>query len=125
MPFSNFHPHQSPPPKVRQSLPASLSLWLALAHRDELLAQVDQLARETREFQGWLLDQGYEVVPSDANFVLFGRFPDRHATWQALLDRGVLIRETGPEGFLRASAGRPEEMAALRDALCEIHPKGP
>lgn len=98
---------------------------VALAHRDELLAQVDQLARETREFQGWLLDQGYEVVPSDANFVLFGRFPDRHATWQALLDRGVLIRETGPEGFLRASAGRPEEMAALRDALCEIHPKGP
>ncbi|MDO5081918.1 histidinol-phosphate transaminase [Arachnia propionica] len=98
---------------------------VALAHREELLAQVEQLARETRDFQTWLLGHGYEVIPSDANFVSFGRFLDRHAVWQGLLDRGILIRETGPEGFLRASAGRPEEMAALRDALREIHPEGP
>ncbi|MDO5065740.1 MAG: histidinol-phosphate transaminase [Propionibacteriaceae bacterium] len=98
---------------------------VALAHRQELLAQVAELAQQAREFQAWLSEQGYEVIPSDANFVLFGRFPDRHATWQGLLERGVLIRETGPEGFLRASAGRPEEMAALRDALCDIHPEGP
>ena len=38
--------------------------------------------------------QGCEVADSDANFVLFGRFADRHAVWQALLDRGVLIRES-------------------------------
>ena len=67
---------------------------------------------------------GYEVVPSDANFVLFGRFENRHAVWQGLLDRGVLIRETGPEGFLRASAGTPREMAALKRALAEINPEG-
>ena len=35
----------------------------------------------------------------------------------ALLDAGVLIRVVGPEGFLRASIGTPEEMARLRAAL--------
>ena len=39
-----------------------------------------------------------------------------------LLDRGILIRETGPAGFLRVSAGTPEEMALLRSALDEIDP---
>ena len=56
--------------------------------------------------------------------MLFGRFKDRHAVWRGLLDRGVLIRETGPEGFLRASAGTPREMAALKRALAEINPEG-
>lgn len=95
---------------------------VALRHRDELLARVDELAAEARGMQDWLRERGYDVVDSDANFVLFGRFPDRHAIWQQLLDRGVLIRETGPEGYLRASAGTPDEMAALRDALADIAP---
>ncbi|MDO5093643.1 MAG: histidinol-phosphate transaminase [Propionibacteriaceae bacterium] len=97
---------------------------VALAHAGELLSQVDRLAAEARGFQVWLGAHGYDVVPSEANFVLFGRFDDRHAVWQALLDRGVLIRETGPEGFLRATAGTPEEMAQLRSALIEINPEG-
>ena len=53
----------------------------------------------------WLREQGLEVADSDANFVLFGTFADRHAVWQGLLDRGVLIRETGPDGWLRVSIG--------------------
>ena len=34
-------------------------------------------------------------VPSDANFVLFGGLADEAATWQALLDAGVLVRDVG------------------------------
>ena len=49
--------------------------------------------------------------------MLFGTFADRHAVWQGLLDRGVLIRETGPDGWLRVSIGTAAEMAAFRDAL--------
>ncbi len=60
------------------------------------------------------------MADSDANFVLFGTFDDRHAIWQGLLDRGVLIRETGPEGWLRVSVGTPEETAAFRAALVEV-----
>jgi histidinol-phosphate aminotransferase len=68
----------------------------------------------------WLRERGHAVADSDANFVLFGRFPDRHAIWQGLLDRGVLIRETGPEGWLRVSIGTPQENAAFRAALEEV-----
>jgi histidinol-phosphate aminotransferase len=49
--------------------------------------------------------------------VLCGRFADRHAVWQGLLDRGVLVRETGPDGWLRVSVGTAPEMAAFRAAL--------
>ena len=65
----------------------------------------------------WLRDRGLRAADSDANFVLFGTFADRHAVWQGLLDHGVLVRETGPEGWLRVSVGTPEEMAAFRAAL--------
>lgn len=92
----------------------------ALRHRDELLAQVDALRTTRDRTAAWLREQGLEVAESDANFVLFGRFEDRHATWQALLDRGVLIREVGPLGWLRVSIGTPEEMDAFRHALLEV-----
>jgi histidinol-phosphate aminotransferase len=61
-----------------------------------------------------------QAPDSDANFVLFGTFPDSHAVWQGLLDRGVLIRETGPDGWLRVSIGTAEEMQAFRRALDEV-----
>jgi histidinol-phosphate aminotransferase len=93
---------------------------VALRHADELLARVDDLRRERDNTVDWLRGQGLEVADSDANFCLFGRFDDRHAVWQGLLDRGVLIRETGPDGWLRVSVGTPEEMAAFRSALMEV-----
>jgi histidinol-phosphate aminotransferase len=91
----------------------------ALRHAPELLGRVEDLRRERDACVTWLREQGLAVADSDANFVLFGRFADRHATWQALLDRGVLIRETGPAGWLRVSIGTPDEMGAFRRALLE------
>ncbi len=93
---------------------------VALRHAEELLARVDELRAERDALVGWLRAQGYTVADSDANFVLFGRFADRHAVWQGLLDRGVLIRETGPDGWLRVSVGTAVEMAAFRAALVEV-----
>jgi histidinol-phosphate aminotransferase len=93
---------------------------VALAHAPEMLAKVDQLRQARDDLAEWLAAQGLQVAESDANFVLFGRFADRHAVWQALLDRGVLIRETGPEGWLRVSAGTPAEMQAFKDALAAV-----
>src|SRR5439155_3032892 len=90
---------------------------VALAHSDELLKQVAALREERDATVEWLRANGYQAVDSDANFVLFGTFADRHAVWQRLLDQGVLIRETGPDGWLRTSIGTPEEMTAFRDAL--------
>jgi len=93
----------------------------ALDHAPELLGRVDDLRRERDALVAWLRAEGYDAADSDANFVLFGRFADRHALWQGLLDRGVLIRETGPDGWLRVSVGTPEEMAAFRAALSEVN----
>ncbi|MBX6769560.1 MAG: aminotransferase class I/II-fold pyridoxal phosphate-dependent enzyme, partial [Actinomadura rubrobrunea] len=92
----------------------------ALAHGDELLATVELLRRERDDLVAWLRREGLAVADSDANFVLFGTFPDRRRIWQGLLDRGVLIREVGPPEWLRVSVGTPEEMAAFRTALKEI-----
>ncbi|MGI8901113.1 MAG: histidinol-phosphate transaminase [Nocardioides sp.] len=92
----------------------------ALRNGDELLGRVDDLRAERDATVDWLREQGHRVADSDANFVLFGTFPDRHAVWQGLVNRGVLIRETGPEGWLRVSVGTPEEMAAFRTALTDV-----
>ena len=52
--------------------------------------------------------------------MLFGVFRDRHAVWQGLLDRGVLVREVGPDGWLRVSIGTPDEMKSFRLALTQV-----
>ncbi len=95
----------------------------ALRHADELLGNVAALREERDRTVEWLRAQGFQVADSDANFVLFGRFADRQAVWQGLLDRGVLIRVTGPEGWLRVSIGTAEEMAAFRSALEATRPE--
>ena len=92
----------------------------ALAASGELLSSVNALRAERDALVDWLRGQGLRAADSDANFVLFGPFGDRHKVWQALLDRGVLIRETGPEGWLRVTVGTPGEMAAFRAALTEV-----
>lgn len=93
---------------------------VALAHSDEMLADVDRLRNERDLLSNWLSNQGLSVAVSDGNFCLFGQFADRHRVWQALLDRGVLIRETGPAGWLRVSVGTAAEMSSFKQALAEI-----
>ncbi|MGB7982667.1 MAG: histidinol-phosphate transaminase [Candidatus Nanopelagicales bacterium] len=90
----------------------------ALAHAAELLGTVAALRAQRDALVSWLRAQpGLVAADSDANFVLFGRFADRDAVFARVLDHGVLIRATGPAGWLRVSAGTPAEMAAFRAAL--------
>jgi histidinol-phosphate aminotransferase len=93
----------------------------ALRHSAELLSSVAAIRTERDALVGSLRGLGLTAGDSDANFVLFGRFADRHQVWQALLDRGVLIRETGPDQWLRVSIGLPAEnatfLAELRNVL--------
>ncbi|MEU9081127.1 histidinol-phosphate transaminase [Streptomyces sp. NPDC048357] len=92
----------------------------ALGNRGELLGRVAELRAERDATVDWLRGIGLRAADSDANFVLFGTFPDRHAVWRGLLERGVLIREAGPDGWLRVSIGTPADMAAFRRALHEV-----
>ena len=91
----------------------------ALAHREALARQVAAIRDERDGLVSRLRGLGLDVTDSDANFVLFGAFADRHAVWRALLERGVLVREIGPEGHLRVSVGTPGENAAFLAALQE------
>ncbi|MEE1618359.1 histidinol-phosphate transaminase [Brachybacterium sp. J153] len=99
----------------------------ALAHRGELLAQVAALRATRDALETHLRERGHVVAPSDANFLYFQPLlrgaPDRRAVWQSLLDRGVLIREVGPQPWLRVSIGTPEDDAAFRTALEEADPR--
>jgi histidinol-phosphate aminotransferase len=96
----------------------------ALAHGEELLGGVEALRRERDGLVAWLRSEGLRVADSDANFVLFGTFPDRRRVWEGLLDRGVLIREVGPPEWLRVSVGTPAETAAFRAALRQVRGAG-
>lgn len=92
----------------------------ALHSADLLQSQVAQI-RATRDYMVTRLrDMGLTVADSDTNFVFFGRFPDRQKVWQDLLDRSVLIRAVGPEGWLRASVGTESETQRFFAALEEV-----
>lgn len=92
----------------------------ALKHSAELLGQVELLRQERNKLAHWLADEGFVVAPSGANFLLFGTFTDRDQVFQGLLDQGVLIRQTGPAGWLRVSIGTPEENELFRQALSSL-----
>ncbi|HEY7054035.1 MAG TPA: histidinol-phosphate transaminase [Mycobacterium sp.] len=81
----------------------------ALRHADETLGSVAALIAERERVTEALTGMGFRVVPSDANFVLFGQFADAPATWQQYLNAGVLIRDVGIPGFLRTTIGLPAE----------------
>lgn len=85
----------------------------ALRHADETLASVAALAAERDRVSEALSGMGFRVVPSDANFVLFGEFGDAGAAWQHYLDDGVLIRDVGVPGYLRVTVGLPDENDAF------------
>jgi len=93
---------------------------VALRFRDELQGQVTLLSNERDDLASWFKEQGFEVAPSGANFLLFGTFGDRNEVWEQLVEQGVLIRQTGPSGWLRVSIGTPEENQAFKTALLKV-----
>ena len=81
----------------------------ALRHADETLASVAELSSERDRVSARLGEDGFDVIRSDANFILFGRFTDAPRAWQHYLDEGVLIRDVGLPGYLRATIGLESE----------------
>lgn len=92
----------------------------ALRHADDTLGSVKALIAERERVSAELTRMGYRVIPSDANFVLFGAFTDAPATWQRYLDAGVLIRDVGIPGHLRVTIGLAAENDAFLAAGAEL-----
>jgi histidinol-phosphate aminotransferase len=97
---------------------------VALRFTDEMEARVKQVIVERDRIQGALLALGVDVVPSGANFVLFRpRSRSGHEVWQALLERGVLIRDCSSwprlRDHLRVTVGSADENTVFLEALSE------
>ncbi len=93
---------------------------VALRFSADLLSQVELIRTQRDELTKWLIDSGFEVAASGANFILFGTFSDRNQIWEKLVEQGVLIRQTGPMGWLRVSIGTPQENSLFKTALLKV-----
>jgi histidinol-phosphate aminotransferase len=102
------------------SAPTQAAARAALRHADDTLGSVATLIGERERVTTALSGMGFQVVPSDANFVLFGRFADAPATWQRYLDAGVLIRDVGIPEYLRTTIGLADENDAFLAASADL-----
>jgi histidinol-phosphate aminotransferase len=83
---------------------------VALDYKNELLGTVAQLRTDRDRVAAQLTEMGLNVIPSASNFLLFSGFDMSSAQlWQAMLDRGVLIRDVGLLGYLRVTIGNEAE----------------
>ena len=92
----------------------------ALRHADDTLRSVADLVAERERVSAALTDLGFRVIPSDANFVLFGEFADAADAWQRYLGDGILIRDVGIPGFLRTTIGLADENDAFLTASAQL-----
>ena len=99
---------------------AEVGACAALADQDHVRRTLEMNAEGVDYLTGELTDMGYEVFPTDTNFILvrMGSGFD-----QRLLEKGLIVRPMagfGLEGHVRISIGLPEENEKLVKALHEI-----
>jgi histidinol-phosphate aminotransferase len=104
------------------STPTQTIARVALEHADLLLATVEMIKQQRDRIVDGLAEMGLTPVASDSNFVLFGGLADAAATWQGLLDAGVLVRDVGIPHHLRVTAGTPDETSAFLTAMGRLAP---
>lgn len=92
----------------------------ALDHSGTMLATVDDIRFQRDRIVLELKELGLDPYRSDSNFVLFGGLEDPAAVFEALLAKGVLVRNVGIKGTLRVSAGTEAETSAFLEALRQV-----
>lgn len=92
----------------------------ALRNSTTMLGMVDDIVEQRDRITATLEALGYQPHASWSNFVLFGGVADPQETFQALYDRGVLVRDVGIPNHLRVTAGTESETTAFLDALASI-----
>ena len=92
----------------------------ALQHSAEMLAMVDDIARERDRIVDRLTELGYHPWPTWSNFVLFGGVENPSEVFETLLEQGIIIRDLGIPGHLRVSAGTHAETTAFLEAMAAL-----
>ena len=88
----------------------------ALAHTDALLATVDAVQGAARPDRGGAAGDGPDQRAQRRQLRAVRPVRRRARAWQALLDRGVLVRDVGLPGWLRVTAGTTAETDAFLTA---------
>ena len=96
----------------------------ALDHAPEMLATVADIQVQRDRLLMELELLGFDPYRSDSNFVLFGGVDDPNGLFEALLARGILVRNVGIPNTLRVTAGTESETTAFLAALAELTHKG-
>jgi histidinol-phosphate aminotransferase len=89
----------------------------ALRHQHRVKERVARNAEAIEFLTGALLARDLEVADSQTNFVYANFRDSAQAVTRSLLERGVIVRPALPEGWLRITAGAPEENARFVAAL--------
>jgi histidinol-phosphate aminotransferase len=97
------------------SLPAQAAALASLAAEDELLARVADVAREREPLRKALLDLGYDVPPSEGNFVWLPTGDDTMRVAGVFDDAGVLTRPFDGDG-IRITVTTAEDSARVIEA---------
>jgi len=84
-----------------------------LAMVDDIKSQRDRLLLELPKI-------GFPVHESWANFVMFSGVADPHGLFEALLKRGIIIRDLGLANSLRVTAGTEAETTEFLDVLAAL-----
>ena len=92
----------------------------ALRHAPEMLAMVDDIRGQRNRLLRELPALGFRPHASHTNFVLFGGVDDPNATFEALLEHDVIIRDVGIPHHLRVTAGTKAETTVFLEALGRI-----
>jgi histidinol-phosphate aminotransferase len=96
----------------------------ALDHSEELLETVADIQVQRDRLLVELAELGYDPYRSDSNFVLFAGVEDPNAMFEALLAKGILVRNVGIPNTLRVTAGTPSETTAFLEALADLTHRG-
>jgi histidinol-phosphate aminotransferase len=91
-----------------------------LRHTAETLTRAATAVSERERVAQSLQKMGFQVRDSEANFLLFGRFPDAPRAWRRYLEHGVLIRDVGIPHHLRITIGAPEENTRFLDISARL-----
>ena len=97
------------------SIPAQAAALASLAAEDELLARVADVTREREPLRKALRDLGYDVPPSQGNFVWLPLGADTMRVAQVLEDSGVLTRPFDGDG-IRVTVTGPADSARVIEA---------
>ena len=92
---------------------------LALGDQEYLATTVGACLQGRTRLRDALNEQGLEVAPSQANFLLAKMPKAGRAVYEALLREGVIVRAMPPplESWIRVTVGRPEENSRFLESL--------